>query len=127
MRDVGIFIWVALLVIGVVGSMISSLRRAAKTVSPGAPVPLREARLPDWAQQFVAAAPPPPRPAPPARPAPRPAPPPAPPRPVAPAEHETPRRPGRRLFGGKRELVRAVIAAEVLGKPRAFNDEYFGR
>jgi hypothetical protein len=30
----------------------------------------------------------------------------------------------RRLFGTQPELVRAVIAAEVLGKPKAFNDEY---
>ncbi|MGB6519313.1 MAG: hypothetical protein WBE79_12535, partial [Candidatus Cybelea sp.] len=29
----------------------------------------------------------------------------------------------KRLFGDRRDLVRAVIAAEVLGKPRAFGDE----
>jgi hypothetical protein len=29
------------------------------------------------------------------------------------------------LFGGRPELVRAVIAAEVLGKPRALSDEYY--
>jgi hypothetical protein len=39
---------------------------------------------------------------------------------------ETPRRP-RRFFAGRRGIVQAVIAAEVLGKPRALGDEYFPR
>jgi hypothetical protein len=138
MRDIGILIWVAFLVIGVIGSMISSLRKAA-AARPQAAVPPqwrpqqpapepRDARLPDWAQQVMAA-----MPQPQARSQPRPAPPPPPPKPApraAPpaAQHEAPHQPRRRrFFGGKDEIVRAVIAAEVLGKPRAFNDEYVGR
>ncbi|HXO17462.1 MAG TPA: hypothetical protein VN909_04775, partial [Candidatus Dormibacteraeota bacterium] len=67
MRDIGIFVWVVLLVIGVIGSMVSSLRKASQAQKQGQgqgqlrppprPVELREARLPDWAQQFVAAMP----------------------------------------------------------------------
>jgi hypothetical protein len=36
-----------------------------------------------------------------------------------------PRPKQRGLFGTGPELVRAVIAAEVLGKPRALRDEYY--
>jgi hypothetical protein len=139
-RDVGILIWVIFLVVGVLGSMVSSLRKASQRAAPqgqglpGQPrvaqpqpagAPMRQDRLPVWAEQIAAAvqrpAPPPARPAPPPRPAPRPAPPP----PEHPAPQPAAR--ARRIFGGRNELVRAVIAAEVLGKPRAFNDEYVGR
>jgi hypothetical protein len=133
MRDVGILVWVALVVIGVIGSMVSSLRRAgqgqAQPRPPGQPVQLREARLPDWARQVVAAMPQPPAATP--RPA---APPPPPPPKPAPKLAPLPEHAGlphqarrRHFFAGKSEIVRAVIAAEVLGKPRAFNDEYVGR
>jgi hypothetical protein len=37
-----------------------------------------------------------------------------------------PRKAPRPLFADRREIVRAVIAAEVLGKPRALSDEYWG-
>ena len=84
-------------------------------------------------EQFAAAAQatapqPPPQPAP--QPKPKPVPPPAAP-PVESAQTAAQAfvtaRPSRphvaRLFGDKRALVRAVIAAEVLGKPRALRDE----
>jgi len=46
--------------------------------------------------------------------------------PAAPMVFEAPpQRP--RLFEGRGDLVRAVIAAEVLGKPRALSDEPFLR
>lgn len=131
MRDVGILVWVGLLIVGVVGSMVSSLRRQAQV----RPMP---AKLPEWARQIGATVPQAvPPPAPPAAPGPRAAPArapspkrtPPPPSVQEPAHHllEEPHKRAPRLFGSRRELVRAVIAAEVLGKPRAFSDEYFGR
>ena len=138
MRDVGILIWVVFLVVGVLGSMVSSLRKAAQTQgqarpvrpgpAPARPAPQVQAGLPDWARQVIATLPQPPAPRP--RPAPPPPPPPKPAPKLAPLPehaglpHQTRR---RHFFGGRNELVRAVIAAEVLGKPRAFNDEYVGR
>ncbi len=142
-RDIGILVWVVLLVVGVIGSMVSSLRKQAQspqatarppstTAQTGAPEVL--AALPPWAQQAVAQA----RasqaaPVQPLRPKP-PAPPPAPKAPVRsaappprvataplPIRHQ-----GARLFADKPQIVRAVIAAEILGKPRAFSDEYHG-
>ncbi len=124
MRDVGILVWVGLLIVGVVGSMISSLRKGTRAqlqqqpLPPGQPGPSAVLRrvLPQLPQS--------------AAPAPKPRPavgaPSVPPRPVV--EHPLPH-PGltarQRLFGERRSLVRAVIAAEVLGKPRALSDEYF--
>ncbi len=187
MRDVGILIWVVFLIVGVVGSMVSSARRqvAARAESKSAPVPpqwqpsqgqpppqgqpspqgarvtsfvvpvtqggtassARSALLRQLSEsqgqgdsaarqrlvqtllaqvqgQAPAAAPPPPAPAPPAPPRP----PPPKPAPALRAEPagapEAPRLRQRSLFGTGPELVRAVIAAEVLGKPRGLNDEY---
>ena len=120
MRDVGVLVWVTFLIVGVIGSMVSSLRKS-QTQRRSQPVP------PQWVQRFTAAVAPPA--APPARPAPAkpaPAPPPKPAAASAP-EHPLPwpeRRAVRRLFAGKSDLVRAVIAAEVLGKPRGLSDEY---
>jgi len=123
-REIGILIWVGLLIIGVVGSMVSSLRRQPQAVReppPGAP-----ASQPAWLERMVAqlrqegtpVAPRPPVP-PPARKPPPPAP--ATDHPFPPA----PRARLARLFATRRDLVRGVIAAEVLGKPRAFGDETF--
>ena len=136
MRDVGILIWVVFLVVGVLGSMVSSLRKAAQAQgqarpvrpgpAPARPAPQVQAGLPDWARQVIATLPQPPAPRPRARPAPASsAQAGAEARPLAGACRASPPDAGRRhFFGGRNELVRAVIAAEVLGKPRAFNDEY---
>ncbi|MGC9993346.1 MAG: hypothetical protein ABSD52_13270 [Candidatus Cybelea sp.] len=146
MRDVGILIWVVFLVIGVVGSMVSSARRqvAARTEPKSAPQGQRvtsvvapasktqgdaagQQRLVQalLAQMQVQAAPAPPPPAPPRPVPPRPPPPkPAPPRSESPAAAEAHRARPRSLFGTGPDLVRAVIAAEVLGKPRGLHDEY---
>jgi hypothetical protein len=108
MRDVGIIIWVALLIVGVVGSMVSSVRRQLQAAqaqqrpqrpepAPGRQVPMPKPRPdPKGAPQHVE------------------------------VTHDA-RVPRRRLFANKNDLVRAVIAAEVLGKPRAFGDEYSPR
>lgn len=133
MRDVGVIIWVALLFIGVVGSMISSLRRQmpSSPAPPSMPMELpgpvefpSPVELPPELRRFVVTASP--RPAPQRKPAPVAAAPVAPPPTVAaPAgEHFEPARIRRRLFSDRHDLVRGVIAAEVLGKPRALHDEY---
>jgi hypothetical protein len=137
MRDIGILVWVALLFIGVVGSMISSLRRQTQVQAPQLPPepPLPRGPVPSWMKDLVvqapsafpspphAAAPAPPpvrvvaRPTPVARPV-------EPPH-EAVAGHPAMRLRARKVFGAKRGVVRAVIAAEVLGKPRGLSDEYF--
>lgn len=138
MRDIGILIWVALLIVGVVGSMTSRIRslrqasgqRAPQPASASQPTPVpRPMQTSQRAQPFSAqvarpAATPsrtaPTRPVPARQPA-------AAPSRVGPdpaqAAHPATRTAARRLFGDRRDLVRAVIAAEVLGKPRAFSDE----
>jgi hypothetical protein len=175
MRDVGILIWVVFLIVGVVGSMVSSARRqvAARAEPRSAPVPPQAQPTPQGRQgtsfvvpvtqgdtassarsallrqlsesqaqgdnsvarqrlvqtllaqaQAPAAAPPTAAPAPPVPPRP----PPFKPAPVRrnepPAAPEVQRPKPRPLFGTGPDLVRAVIAAEVLGKPRGLHDEY---
>ena len=126
MRDLGTLVWVILIVIGVVSSMISSVRKQAQ--AQRRPGPAAPPRYPGGVRVSPApAVPPSPAPAPaPAATQLRPvqaagSPPPLWPR----AEEPAARR--KRLFGGKRELVKAVIAAEVLGKPRGLRDEQFPR
>jgi hypothetical protein len=144
MRDVGILIWVVFLVIGVVGSMVSSARRqlaAGKEPNPTPVPPQWKPQGPQGASPQQTSSPqqllvqalqarvqvPAPSPRPASRPVqprpvqPRPAPVPRSEPPAAPAAH---RARGRSPFGSGSELVRAVIAAEVLGKPRGLNDEY---
>jgi hypothetical protein len=127
-RDVGILVWVGLLMIGVVGSMISSLRRQiqAQAEREQRPRPVRpqSAAQParfrlDPAPKRVSPTVVPPR-APSASPSPA-----APPAELPGATHAV--RVKHRLFAGRGEIVRAVIAAEILGKPRGLNDEYFPR
>jgi hypothetical protein len=127
MRDVGTLVWVALLVIGVISSMVSSARRqvaaakAPRRPGPPSPAATPQQRLMQALQARVQATAAPPR-----APQPRP----APPRPVSAPRSEPPTaptvyRPRRRaLFETGPDLVRAVIAAEVLGKPRGLHDEY---
>jgi hypothetical protein len=137
MRDVGILVWVGLLLVGVIGSMISSLRRQTQSAQRPQRVVIRgqaPGQLRPWLEMVGVGAspepiagPPRPPPAPPRVPA-RPHRPAAaqagpPPELHAPEPHRTDTR--RRLFANKRDLVAAVIAAEVLGKPRALRDEYF--
>lgn len=120
MRDIGIFIWVALLIVGVVGSMISSARKQMASAPrrpqgpQGRPVP---PRLPVAPARPAPAPPPKPRPAAAARVEPPPE--------HSPPAHVTPIRRG--IFADRRAMVQGVIAAEVLGKPRSLSDEYFPR
>ena len=138
---IGLFVWVVLIVIlGVVSSIVS--RRAKRQRRPPSsrrgrpPRTLVAARLgcrrsgdPDArdagdrrATGRPAAPARPVRPA--AEPAPAPPPPRRPPQPARHAAAASGRAPAPPLRRVRRDLVRAVIAAEVLGKPQAFNDEY---
>ena len=121
MRDVGIIIWVIFLIVGVVGSMVSKVRRLGDAQT--APQPGRRPSRP-----VVRLSPPqpaspvsPPAPGPRAqvrKPAPQPA------ATHLPGQEAVPKT-KLRLFATGSQLVRAVIAAEVLGKPRGLGDEYF--
>ena len=122
MRDLGTLVWVVLVFVGVVSSMISTIRKQARAQRPAArPAP------PGASLRFVV---PPPSPA-----APQVAPPPQvqakptlqpePRPPVHPADDARAKR--GPFFAGKGQLARAVIAAEVLGKPRGLRDEHFPR
>lgn len=130
MRDIGILVWVAFLIVGVVGSIVSSIRKQiAKQQAVGQPlrrIPAQwqppPGQLPQWVQQIAAqVAPPRAVAAPPVAPKPAP-PPPA----VVDHPHELPgaSRGTRRLFRDRKAIVQAVIAAEVFGKPRGLRDEY---
>jgi hypothetical protein len=138
MRDTFLLLWVGFLVIGVIGSIVSSMRKQiaqqqAKGVSRRRMPPQWQpppGQLPEWVQRLTApaesAAPrvvtkavAPKRSAPSAKPA-APATPPLTEFPAARAERRA-----ARIFGSRKAIVQAVIAAEVLGKPRALRDEYF--
>ena len=127
MHDVGTFVWVVLVVIGVVSSIVSNARRR------GSVSPIRDAQPQAIRIGRVSGQPAVGRPVANAAPVSAPAAPvtkvrrPSPPR-VAPqseqgleAFHPVHRR-APRLFGGRGALARAVIAAEVLGKPLALRD-----
>jgi hypothetical protein len=135
-RDIGAIVWVLVVVVGVISSIVSNARKqmAASKGAPrpparGVPSPAGQRTAAPVSVVPAAAAPaavrqPSPSRAAPARRQPAPAPVPA------PADllfaHERPQPPARRLasmFGDRRSLVRAVIAAEVLGKPLALRDE----
>jgi hypothetical protein len=125
MRDIATLVWVVLILIGVISSMVASVRRRMNALPPrGAPLaspappgvppsqapPLQAQLRQQLVQQMKQV---PVRPAAPATP------PASAPRPAA------VRAPAlRRFFPGRQGLVGAVIAAEVLGKPRALSDEY---
>jgi hypothetical protein len=141
MRDTFLLLWVAFLIIGVAGSIVSSIRKQIQAAGPPRerPVPAQwQSPKPQQAARRVLIAAQAPRVVPQA------APPRAPVRPNAavapkapvapvppphtdfPTAHTGPKGAAARLFRHRSAIVQAVIAAEVLGKPRAFNDEYFG-
>ncbi len=145
MHEIGGLVWVLLVIIGVVSSIVQSSRRSAaqrrvqppQTAARQMPVAQRPPIRPQpqfdmreelasimaqMAAQSQPVQPPPKPPPPPVAPTPVAAPPPPPIRPV-PAVHSPVAR-TEKLFGQRSSLVRAVIAAEVLGKPLALRDEY---
>lgn len=136
MRDTFLLLWVGFLVVGVIGSIVSGIRKQAQRAQPVQQPPRRPAtslrvgsppqwqpppgQLPQWVQQLTAQIAPRPAPA-----APRPVVPKAPPPPpiIEPPHEPAPRRHGPRLFRDRKAIVQAVIAAEILGKPLALRDE----
>jgi hypothetical protein len=138
MRDTFLLLWVGFLVVGVIGSIVSSIRKQTQQgqaarkpprriptqwQAPAAQMP--PAQMTEWVQRVTApiAPPQPPRAAPRAV-----VPKPAPPAQALELPHDFPaaRHPARpHLFRDRKTIVQAVIAAEVLGKPRALRDEYF--
>ncbi|HEY1655823.1 MAG TPA: hypothetical protein VGF86_11995 [Candidatus Tumulicola sp.] len=128
MRDIGALLWVVIVVVGVISSIVSNARKQAarsggsarqrivpgptaspaRLATPPAPVRPTEAGrqvrvrlVPDVPLQ--------------ATPAP----------PIAhPADAVAHPRTKARLFANRAAAVRAVVAAEVLGKPKALRDEY---
>ena|SRR5579871_1397208 len=127
MRDTFVLLWVGFLIVGVIGSIVSSIRKQAQQQAqpPQDPHRVRIQRIVLRPETVSTASPPSPRPSPP--------PPPVPPRPPAAARaptvelaHDFPatRRSGHPVFGSRKAIVQAVIAAEVLGKPRGLRDEY---
>lgn len=163
MRDTFLLLWTAFLIIGVVGSIVSSIRKQIQGARPPVqrPIPpqwqppppqqpvrrvvlsgtVPAGQAPRWLQQATAEIA-----AQAQRTAPQPvaakAPAAQPPKPVRVTPSGVEGRPTphadllpphsaskggvARLFRHRGAIVQAVIAAEVLGKPRAFNDEYFG-
>ncbi len=118
MHGIGTFIWVLLLAIGVISSIRSTARRQAAQPS-GTQRGGRRIAVPQpswWEQQPPEAAPPPPPP---------PVAPPKPPAAATPvvAVARAPQTHRARLFGNRHALVGAVIASEVLGKPRGLYPE----
>ena len=143
MRDVAGLLWVLFLIVGVVGSIVQSVRKQAaareaqrvpqqpapqqqaqRPPPVAAPAPVQRAQVSSLVSQLRTLLPPQAVAPPPVAAAPPP-PPPRPPTPDAPRAEPPPSRPpaGARLFGTRSGLVRAVIAAEVLGKPHALRDE----
>lgn len=144
MRDTFLLLWVGFLVVGVIGSIVSGIRKQAQRAQPVQQPPGRpstksilsgveglrpgippqwqppQGQLPQWVQQLTAQIAPRPAPT-----APRPVVPKAPPpAPIVEPPHEpAPRRHSPRLFRDRKAIVQAVIAAEVLGKPLALRDE----
>jgi hypothetical protein len=151
MREVGVIVWVILLIVGVTSSIVSSIRKTSATQQrPGlGPVtaPPRQSSVKELvaalqaqaqaqaqaAQPQSRASQPQSRAAAPMRPAPQPAKaaatarrsdaPPELPWPVAPARRSS----AHRIFAGRGDAVRGIIAAEILGSPRGLRDEPFWR
>jgi hypothetical protein len=127
MHDLGAIIWLAIVLIGVISSIRRNIKRSrAQSVQqqpPPAPAPPPRSVLAGFAMPPVDA-PPPPRPV--STPRPVSPPKPAAPQPVFPViEPRVPvgTSPIRGMFGGGATLVRAIVAAEVLGPPKAFQEQ----
>jgi hypothetical protein len=134
MHNIGLIIWLIIVAFGVISSIRKNVQRAQAQRAAAAPPPLQQRQpqppqqQPAPAQRLVTAAftmppvdtPPPPRPVAPPKP--------RPPAPQAPLSltPEHPRigtSPIRGMFGGSATLVRAIVAAEVLGQPKAFQEQ----
>ncbi len=136
LENLGTLVWIVLVAIGVVSSMAKSARKAR---GPGQPAPRAAAPHPQGVVAQFGSLPvmPGPQTPPPPPPVLAAVPPPIivrraePPRPAAvgtsgaalAAGHGT--APARGMFGRRADLVRAVIAAQVLGPPKALQEHTF--
>jgi hypothetical protein len=135
MHNLGLIVWLIIVAFGVISSIRKNAQRAqaqrapapqpARPQPPPRPVPVPVPRPP--LAGFVMPpvdAPAPPRPVSTLRQVAPPPPKPPPPIPFTPL-HEPPIRtsPIRGMFGGSATLVRAIVAAEVLGPPKAFQEQ----
>ncbi|HTC30101.1 MAG TPA: hypothetical protein VK702_05195 [Candidatus Acidoferrum sp.] len=131
MHDIGSIIWIAIVLIGVVSSIRKNMQRARAQRAPAPqqmavqrpapPPPPPPVSAPRYAATAFAMPPvdPPPRPVPP------------PPVAAAPAPASFAFAPAARIgtspirgmFGGGATLIRAIVAAEVLGPPKAFQEQ----
>jgi hypothetical protein len=136
MHDLGAIIWLAIVLIGVISSIRRNIKRSRAQNAPQQPAMQQQPPMasppPVPAPRSVLAglamppvdAPPPPRPV--STPRPVSPPKPAAPQPVFPViESRAPvgTSPIRGMFGGGATLVRAIVAAEVLGPPKAFQEQ----
>jgi hypothetical protein len=132
MHNLGLIVWLIIIAFGVISSIRKSAQRAQaqraaapQRVMPQPPprpapvlVPQPAPSLAAFAMPPVDAPQPPPRPVAPPRPRPKEPPP-------LEALFHAPIRtsPIRGMFGGSATLVRAIVAAEVLGPPKAFQEQ----
>ena len=132
MHNLGLIVWLIIVAFGVISSIRKNAQRAqaqraappqrAMPQPPPRPVPAPVPRTPLAMAAF--AMPPVDAPQPPPRPVAPPAPKPAPPIPFTPLHVPSIRTsPIRGMFGGSATLVRAIVAAEVLGPPKAFQEQ----
>ncbi len=134
MHNIGLIIWLIIVAFGVISSIRKNVARARsqRAAAPQAavqqpqprpqpqPVPPPRLVTAAFAMPPVVEAPPPPRPVAPPKPRP-PAPAPVPEYTLVHAPIRT--SPIRGMFGGSATLVRAIVAAEVLGPPKAFQEQ----
>ncbi|HUA09185.1 MAG TPA: hypothetical protein VMA98_07925 [Candidatus Acidoferrales bacterium] len=125
MHDIGVIIWLIVVVIGVISSMRRNMRRARSAPQSQTPQTRQTPQTPQIRQTPQAPRPVPVQPAPalqfelpPVLPDEAPPPP-----PVAAPPARVGTSPVRGMFGSSRRLVSAIIAAEVLGPPKAMQEQ----
>jgi hypothetical protein len=135
MHNVGLIIWLIIVAFGVISSIRKNVQRAQAqraaapqaAVQPSQPRPQPPQPQPAPPRLVTTAfAMPPVDPPPPPRPVPAPKPKPLAPQVPLTLAPEHPRigtSPIRGMFGGSATLVRAIVAAEVLGQPKAFQEQ----
>ncbi|HTV93768.1 MAG TPA: hypothetical protein VMG98_13715 [Verrucomicrobiae bacterium] len=126
MHDLGLIIWVLVILVGAISSIRRNVQRArqaqsglaqkAPPVQPAVPRPVPPPPAPARPPMAGFAMPPVQAPAPVASP-------PVAPPPMPPTPMRVGTSPIRGMFGGGRILIRAIVAAEVLGPPKALQEQ----
>ncbi len=132
MHNLGLIVWLIIVAFGVISSIRKNAQRAQaqraatpQRVMPQPPPRPAPVLVPQPAPSLAAfAMPPVDAPSPPPRPVAPPVPKAPPPLPFTPLHEPAIRTsPIRGMFGGSATLVRAIVAAEVLGPPKAFQEQ----